>query len=158
MARRERKKDTVFRETVDMLAETILKMPLGERASINPLVYYHYSLMGYEKKDLGGHIGYALTKDGGKTYLLKDEDLFEVMEQLKQRLKGKRKLDLSAYKGTDVGMPYNLTFVVLGIKKIRKQNQMKEEKENETDDGNDAGSGTADRRVVRLREHDHHRC
>lgn len=125
MARRERKKDTVFREAVDMLAETILKMPLGERASINPLVYYHYSLMGYEKKDLGGHIGYALTKDGGKTYLLKDEDLSEVMEQLKQRLKGKRKLDLSAYKGMDVGMPYNLTFVVLGIRKskIRKTNE-----------------------------------
>lgn len=116
MARREGKKDTVIRKTVDVLAETIMKMPLGERASINPLVYYHYSLLGYEKMDFGGRVGYALTKDGGETYLLKDSDLLEVMEQLEEKLKGKRKLDLSAYMGMDVGPPYNLTFVVWGIK------------------------------------------
>ena len=53
-----------------------------------------------------------VSRDGGETFLLKDTDLFEVMEQLECRLKGKRILDLSAYKDMDVGLPYNLTFVV----------------------------------------------
>ena len=112
MARRERKKDTVIRETVDVLETMIMEMEPGDRASVNPLVYYHYSKLGYEKKHLGFSIGCALTRDGGETYLLKDTDLFEVMEQLESRLKGRRILDLSAYKDMVVGLPYNLTFVV----------------------------------------------
>ena len=119
MASRERKKDTVIREAVDALETMIMEMEPGDRASVNPLVYYHYSKLGYEKKHLGFSIGYALTRDGGETYLLKDTDLFEVMEQLEARLKGKRILDLSAYKDMEVGLPYNLTFVIREVRKTK---------------------------------------
>ena len=112
MACREKRKETVIREVTDVLAETILKMEIGERASINPLVTYHYMKLGYEKKHLGIHIGDALTKDGGETYLLKDMDLFDVMDRLEEKLKGDRILDFSAYEDMVVGLPYNLTFVV----------------------------------------------
>ena len=112
MARREKRKETMIREVTDMLEEKIRAMNIGERASINPLVTYHYMQQGYERKHLGIHIGYALTKDGGTTYLLKDTDLFEVMDRLDKKLKGDRRLDFSAYRNMEVGLPYNLTFVV----------------------------------------------
>ena len=102
----------MIREVTDMLEEKIRAMDIGERASINPLVTYHYMQQGYERKHLGIHIGYALTKDGGATYLLKDTDLFEVMDRLDEKLKGDRRLDFSAYRNMEVGLPYNLTFVV----------------------------------------------
>ena len=51
MASRERKKDTAIREAVDALETMIMEMEPGDRASVNPLVYYHYSKLGYEKKD-----------------------------------------------------------------------------------------------------------
>lgn len=112
MARREKRKETVIREVTEVLAEKIRAMEFGERASINPLVTYHYMEQGYEKKHLGFQICYALTKDGGTTYLLKDTDLFEVMDRLGEKLKGDRFLDFSAYEDMVVGLPYNLTFVV----------------------------------------------
>ena len=112
MARREKRKETVIREVTEMLEEKIRAMDIGQRASINPLVTYHYMQQGYERKHLGIHIGYALTKDGGTTYLLKDTDLFEVMDRLDEKLKGDRRLDFSAYRNMEVGLPYNLTFVV----------------------------------------------
>lgn len=112
MARREKRKETVIREVTEVLAEKIRAMDIGEHASINPLVTYHYMQQGYERKHLGIHIGYALTKDGGTTYLLKDTDLFEVMDRLDEKLKGDRRLDFSAYRNMEVGLPYNLTFVV----------------------------------------------
>ena len=112
MARRERKKETVIREVVDVLERKILDMDIGERASINPMVYYHYSQLGYERKHLGFSIGYALTRDEGKTYLLSDMDLMVVLEQLEKKLHGERRLDFSAYDNLEVGLPYNLTFVI----------------------------------------------
>ena len=112
MARREKRKETVIREVTEVLAEKIREMEIGGRASINPLVTYHYMQQGYERKHLGIHIGYALTKDGGTTYLLKDTDLFEVMDRLDKKLRGDRRLDFSAYRNMEVGLPYNLTFVV----------------------------------------------
>ncbi len=112
MARREKRKEVVIREVTEMLADWIREMEIGERASINPMVTYHYMQLGYERKHLGIQVGYALTKDGGTTYLLKDTDLFEVMDLLNEKLKGDRRLDFSAYRNMEVGLPYNLTFVV----------------------------------------------
>ena len=121
MARREKRKETVIREVTEMLEEKIRAMDIGQRASINPLVTYHYMQLGYEKKHLGISIGPALTRDGGETYLLKDTDLFDVMDRLDEKLKGDRFLDFSAYKDMVVGLPYNLTFVVRKDKNNKKQ-------------------------------------
>ena len=112
MARREKRKETMIREVVKVMEQEILAMEIGSGDRLGRMVTNYYTQRGYQKKHLGIHIGDALTKDGGETYLLKDTDLFEVLEQLSGKLKGKRILDFSAYDNMFVGLPYNLVFVV----------------------------------------------
>ena len=51
-------------------------------------------------------------EDGGATYSIEEDDLFDVQERVIRRLKGKRILDFSEHDGLVEGLPYNLSFKI----------------------------------------------
>ena len=88
-------------------------MPIGEKAGISMLVTYLYGKQGYEWKRANLQLGQVLTKDNGETYLIEEDDQFEILDRVDTLLRGKRYLDFSAYDGQIVGLPYNLFFTIL---------------------------------------------
>ena len=91
----------------------LLSMPIGEETSIAGLITYLYGKQGYEWKRANPQLGQVLTKDKGETYLIEEDDQFEILDRVKTLLKGKRYLDFSSYDGQIVGLPYNLFFTIL---------------------------------------------
>ena len=65
---------------------------------------------GYETRHLGINLGWGWTKDSGKTYVVAGDDLFAVLDQVTEKLEGKRILDFSEYEYQLVGLPYQLDF------------------------------------------------
>ena len=55
------------------------------------------------------------TGDGGSTFVIDADDLFEVWGKVMDRLEGQCKLDYSKYDNMVVGLPYNLEFTVRKI-------------------------------------------
>ncbi len=110
------KRETDKREAVKMLSEKIgeriKEMPTGSKSSISRLINGLLTKDGYENIHLGADVGRAWTKDGGKTYILSEDDLFSVLEETKKLLKGSCVLDFSEYKNKIVGLPFNLSFTV----------------------------------------------
>ncbi len=119
MARRECDRE----QTIEMLSErvtaAILEMELGGEASIAELAGEWYRSRGYEFRHIGLEHGYVWTRDGGATYAFEDIDLFDVLERVTKKLKGRRVLDFSRYRNLAVGLPYNLQFTVKEAKRRR---------------------------------------
>ena len=112
MPRREGNRKQIITRIVDDLSQEIMTMEIGSQASIARLVHLHYEPLGYESKHLGINLGYGWTKDSGKTYVIAGSDLFDVLDGVMKKLKGKRVLDFSEYENMIVGLPFNLNFTV----------------------------------------------
>lgn len=112
MARREVNKKAIIKAVSEKVSANILASDIGSETSISYLVSLIYKPQGYEFRHLGIDYGYGWTKDGGRTYAIKDSDLFDVLDQVSQNLSGKRELDFSKYNDMVVGLPYNLQFTI----------------------------------------------
>lgn len=110
---REKDREEAIQEISESVAGEILSMPIGSEAGISMLVTYFYGKQGYEWKHIDLASGYVLTKDNSETYLIEEDDQFEILDRLDTLLRGKRYLDFSAYDGQIVGLPYNLFFTIL---------------------------------------------
>ena len=84
----------------------------GAKISIHEMVGDIYVHRGDTYMHVNVHKGYVWTKDGGATYAIRDWDQFEVLKEVKEKLKGKVCLDFSEYDGLAGGLPYNLHFTV----------------------------------------------
>lgn len=71
----------------------------GGEATIAELAGTWYESRGYEFRHIDIDHGYVWTKDGGATYSIEEDDLFDVQERVIRRLKGKRILDFSEHDG-----------------------------------------------------------
>ena len=109
----EKDREEAIREISEAVADEILSMPIGEKAGISMLVTYLYGQQGYEWKRVNLQLGLVLKKDNGETYLIEEDDQFEILDRVDTLLRGKRYLDFSAYDGQVVGLPYNLFFKIL---------------------------------------------
>ena len=112
MAKREEDKREVVREITEIVAQRILEMPIGSETAIAFLVNDVYRQRGYNRVHCGGRIGYAWSKDGGKTYSLSTSEAGEVLLKVERKLWKERYLDFSAHEGLFEGLPENLDFVI----------------------------------------------
>lgn len=112
MAKREAKKDVVINELVSKLYSIIRSMEEGSETSIGRLVARILMSRGYENHWLDGKHGNGWTKDGGKTFAITDEDLFDILDKTDIALKDDVELDFSKYENMIVGLPYCLEFTV----------------------------------------------
>lgn len=112
MAKREGSRKEIIERLSAAITEKILQMDIGSADSIGHLASEYYRALGYESQHLGIDLGYCWTKDGGKTYAIKEMDLFDVQDQVIQNLEGKRTLDYSHYEDMVVGLPFNLRFII----------------------------------------------
>jgi len=110
---REKDREEVIQKISEAVAGKILSMPIGEETSIAGLITYLYGKQGYEWKRPNPQLGQVLTKDDGETYLIVEDEQFEILDRVDTLLRGKRYLDFSAYDGQIVGLPYNLFFTIL---------------------------------------------
>lgn len=110
--KREGKKKEILNRLINVVCDTIRQLNDGDKASIARIVAIHYEALGYEPKHVNIDQGIVWTKDSGRTYVIKEFDLFNVLEGVEQRLADEIVLDFSAYEGRCVGLPFNLNFVV----------------------------------------------
>ena len=102
---REGNREEILESLVNQVCNRIRLLPLGTETSIYTIVRSIYSEQGYD-------CSHGWSRDGGKTYIIIDTDLFDVLEQVKDRLSQEYVLDFSAYKGLVVGLPYCTPFVL----------------------------------------------
>ena len=112
MAVREKRKELIIAELTGIIAGKLLAMKPGTTLSISGLVREIYLSRGYEYIYLGEDEGHAWTKDGGKTFSITDWEQEEVLVRVAQKIKGKRRMDFSAYRRRLAGTPHNLLFVL----------------------------------------------
>ena len=111
-AKRETDRETAVRTVSHAAAELILSLPVGTETTIAQVVGYYCEELGYKWGRIEGVMDYGWTKDGGKSFLIADDDLFEVQNNVISALNGKRELDNSKYAMMEVGLPYNIPFVI----------------------------------------------
>ena len=112
MAQREGDKKQIIKGLIDAVTKAVLAMENGGEATTAELVGTWYKSHGYEFRHVDVDHGYVWTKDGGATYSIEEDDLFDVQERVIRRLKGKRILDFSEHDGLVEGLPYNLSFKI----------------------------------------------
>ncbi|MBR2672628.1 MAG: hypothetical protein IKE27_10570 [Oscillospiraceae bacterium] len=105
------RKEEILR-AAEYVKEKIFTLPLGSETSISKIVRDHYMSLGYEFIHGGTDTGYGFSDDGGKTFVLLDLDMFDVLDLVTKLLKGQRILDFSEYFNAVVGMPYNIPFII----------------------------------------------
>ena len=99
-------------EIVEKVFECLMAQPYGTKISLREAYETVYSKEGYvwvrhESK------GWVSSNNGGKTYLIEDMDLFEILNEVEIKLKEKNRiLDFSEWENMCVGLPYNLQFVI----------------------------------------------
>ena len=112
MTKREDSRKEIIEKLSAAITEKILHMDIGFQDSIGHLASAYYRALGYESRHLGIDLGYCWTNDGGKTFAIKEMDLFDVQDQVIRNLEGKRTLDYSHYADMVVGLPFNLRFII----------------------------------------------
>ena len=103
---------TTSEELSELVSQKILSLKLGTEISISEIVREYYAEQGYVFMDIGNGEGYGWSRDGGKTYVATDYDLFDVMEKTEKLIEGKRYLDFSKFENMAVGLPFNIPSVV----------------------------------------------
>lgn len=104
-------------EVVWNIVDFLLVQSFGTEISIREAYDTVYAEEGYQWVQFDGK-GWVSSKDGGKTYLIEDMDLFDVLAAVKKELKQEgRILDFSQWEDQCVGVPYNLEFVLREKKK-----------------------------------------
>ena len=112
MAQREGDRKKIIKGLIDAVTKAVLAMENGGEATTAELVGTWYISHGYEFRHVDVDHGYVWTKDGGATYSIEKDDLFDVQERVIRRLKGKRILDFSEHDGLVEGLLYNLSFKI----------------------------------------------
>ena len=112
MVNRENEKEIIIEDLADHISGKLLQMKPGSRCSISELVREIYLSMGYAFVHIGPEMGYVWTGDGGKTFSITDWEQEEVMARVARKIKGKRRMDFSSYRGRIAGTPHNLQFVL----------------------------------------------
>lgn len=112
MPKRETDKKETIREITEIVSQRILEMPIGSETAISWLVNDVYRQRGYNLVHCGWRIGYAWSKDGGKTYSLSASEEGEVLCKVERKLWKERYLDFSEHEGLFEGLPENLDFVI----------------------------------------------
>ena len=112
MAQREGDREQILKELTDAVTSAVLMMEDGGEATIAELAGAWYESRGYEFRHIDINYGFVWTKDGGATYSIEEDDLFDVLDRVTNRLKGKCELDFSAHDGMVEGLPYNLLFKI----------------------------------------------
>lgn len=112
MAQREGDRKQIIKELTEAVTKAVLAMEDGGEATIAELAGAWYESRGYEFRHIDIDHGYVWSKDGGTTYSIEEDDLFDVLDSVAERLKGKCELDFSAHDGLVEGLPYNLTFKI----------------------------------------------
>lgn len=112
MAIREAKRDVILNDISSKLYSAIRAMEDGSQASVGKLVSQLLSSRGYEYRQLDALNGHGWTKDSGKTFIINEMDLFDVLDKTESSLYGDVTLDFSNYQDMIVGLPYNMQFTV----------------------------------------------
>lgn len=101
-----------YYEIVERIVDLLLLKPYGTEISLRQAFDSAYQDDGYEWVRYEGK-GWVSSNDGGKTYLIEDMELFDVLSQVQKRMKEEeRVLDFSKWDDQAVGVPYNLEFVI----------------------------------------------
>lgn len=90
-------------------------LPYGSETSILVAAEHEYAPEGYCWERIGVEEGggYGLSRDGGKTFLIREMDLFDVLDYVEDVLASWRKrLVFEDCGGVPVGLPYALTFTI----------------------------------------------
>lgn len=112
MAIREGKRETLIDELVCKLCSAIRCMPEGSQDTIGSMVSKIYAACGYEYRWLDPMNNYGWTKDNCRSYILTQEDLFDVMDELDIALGGDVFLDYGTYDNMDAGFPFSLSLSI----------------------------------------------
>lgn len=96
----------------EIVGQKILSLKVGTEISISEIVREYYAEQGYVLMDIGDGEGYGWSRDGGKSFVATDNDLFDVMDKTEKLIEGKRYLDFSKFDNMAVGLPFNIPFVV----------------------------------------------
>ncbi len=112
-ANREVERAAAVKEMTATVTDMVRSLPLGSVCAISDIVGAEMETRGYELRHMGIETGYAWTKDGGKTFYLEEDDQFEVLNNVQEKLKDERILDYSQNAGKFLGLPYNLEFEIL---------------------------------------------
>lgn len=112
MAKRECSKSGIIKEISKAVAEKLRVMPEGSSTSISMVVSQILKSRGYESIYVDLNHGRVWTKDKGVTYAIQDFDKIDVLYEVEKFLKNEIVLDFSEYDGMDVGLPYNIRFIV----------------------------------------------
>ena len=103
-----------LREIIDNVAEYIMGLPAGAEISIREIFNELYLKDGYTWMHKDTNVGWVCTNDECKTFLIKDSDLFDVLNEAEKIVNQQGiELDFSKWKDMCVGLPYNLEFDVV---------------------------------------------
>ena len=108
----ERDRKETIEKLTNIVVQKILSIKAGTEISISEIVREFFAEQGYVFMDIGIGEGCGWTHDGGKTFVLTDDDLFEVLSNTEKLIDGKRYMDFSKYENTAVGLPFNIPFIV----------------------------------------------
>ena len=84
----------------------------GTEISIGDIVREYLKSKQYSLVYIDNKYGWIWTKDNGLTYIIKDSDLFKVMDIVEKKLSKLRILDFSKYDSLYIGLPYNIPFII----------------------------------------------
>ena len=112
MIRREKIRKKTIKELSDKVYDKILSLDEGTEISVSEIVDKLYEEQGYKCIYLNSRYGWVWTKDDGATFSIKDDEQFEILDIVENKLQGQITLDFSKYKGMYVGSSYNLQFTV----------------------------------------------
>lgn len=97
---------------IQRVFEYLMTQPYGTIISLSEAYERVYAKEGYTWVRQEGK-GWVSSKDGGKTYLIEDMDLFEILYEVENKMKEENRiLDFSYWNNMYAGLPYHLTFVI----------------------------------------------
>lgn len=112
MIRREKFRKKIIKDLADKVYNKILSLDEGTEISVSEIVDELYEEQGYKCIYINPRYGWVWTKDNGATFSIEDDDQYEVLDIVEDKLQGQIILDFSKYEGMCVGSLYNLQFTL----------------------------------------------
>ena len=102
-----------IRDIREKIADYILSQPDGTKISIIDAFEQLYGSDDYRWVYKNTKVGRVYSQDEGATYLIKHDDLWDVLKYVKDEAEDSDKLiDTSSWENFAIGVPYTLNFVV----------------------------------------------
>lgn len=102
-----------IRDIRERIADYIFSLPDGTKISILEAFEHLYGSEEYRWVHKDTKVGYVYSADGGITYLIKSQDLWEVLKYVQNEAEDDFKvIDTSEWDTFAKGVPYGLRFVV----------------------------------------------